>query len=131
MSPEVKEDAKLVHHYNLGRVAIRAKNLPEAQRHADAFMQGATAKKNAAEIRQAHELAGTIALKSKQFDQALSHLSEANQQDPYVLYRMAKAYKGKGDETKAAELFRRAANLNTLPTLNHAFVRAKARQQKA
>jgi len=48
-----------------------------------------------------------------------------------VLYRMGKAYKGKGDETKAAEFFRKATNINTLPTLNHAFVRAKARQQKA
>jgi len=131
LSAEVKDDAKLVHHYNLGRVAVRTGDLTDAKQHAEAFMQGATAKKNAAEIRQAHELAGIIALKSKQFDQALTHLSEANQQDPYVLYRMGKAYKGKGDETKAAEFFRKATNINTLPTLNHAFVRAKARQQKA
>jgi tetratricopeptide (TPR) repeat protein len=130
LSPEVKEDAKLVHQYNLGRAALRAKQLEDAQRHADAFMKGAVAKKNSAEIRQAHELAGTIALKGKQFDQALTHLSQANQQDPYVLYRMGKAYKGKGDQAKATELFRRAANLNTLPTLNHAFVRAKTRQAK-
>jgi tetratricopeptide (TPR) repeat protein len=94
-------------------------------------MQGASAKKNAAEIRQAHELAGTIALKEKQFDQALTHLTKANQQDPYVLYRMAKAYKGKGEESKSAELFRRAANYTTLPTLNHAFVRAKTKKTSA
>jgi tetratricopeptide (TPR) repeat protein len=131
LSPEVKDDAKLVHHYNLGRVAIRTKDLAAARKHADAFMQGATAKKNSAEIRQAHELAGTIALKEKQFDEALTHLTQANQQDPYVLYRMGKAYKGKGDESKAAELFRRAATHNTLPTLNHAFVRAKEKKAKA
>jgi Tfp pilus assembly protein PilF len=90
-------------------------------------MQGATAKKNAAEIRQAHELAGTIALKEKQFDQAITHLTQANQQDPYVLYRLAKAHKGKGDQAKAEELFKKSANHNTLPTLNHAFARAKAK----
>jgi Tfp pilus assembly protein PilF len=94
-------------------------------------MQGATAKKNSAEIRQAHELAGTIALKEKQFDQAIAHLSKANQQDPYVLYRMGKAHKGKGDQAKADELFRRAATHTTLPTLNHAFVRAKTNKVKA
>jgi tetratricopeptide (TPR) repeat protein len=127
LSPEVKDDAKLVHHYNLGRVAVRSKDLPGARKHAEAFMQGATAKKNSAEIRQAHELAGTIALKEKRFDQAIEHLTKANQQDPYVLYRLAKAYKGKGDGSKAEELFQKSANHNTLPTLNHAFARAKAK----
>src|ERR671915_1765235 len=130
LSREVKDDAKLVHHYNLGRVAVRTNDLAGAKKHAEAFMQGATAKKNSAEIRQAHELAGTIALKEKRFDQALAHLTKANQQDPYVLFKMGKAYKGSGDEAKASEMFRKAANLNTLPTLNHAFVRAKAKKMK-
>jgi len=130
LSAEVKEDAKLVHHYNLGRVAVHSKDLAGARKHAETFMQGATAKKNAAEIRQAHELAGSIALKEKQFDQAIAHLGKANQQDPYVLYRMGKAYKGKGDQAKAGELFQRAASHTTLPTLNHAFVRAKAQKVK-
>jgi tetratricopeptide (TPR) repeat protein len=131
LSPEVKEDAKLVHHYNLGRVAVHSKDLAGARKHAETFMHGATAKKNTAEIRQAHELAGTIALKEKKFDQAITHLRKANQQNPYVLYRMGKAYKGKGDQAKADELFRQATNLTTLPTLNHAFVRAKAHKVKA
>jgi tetratricopeptide (TPR) repeat protein len=131
LSQEVKDDAKLLHHYNLGRVALRSKDLAAARQHADAFMKGATAKKNSVEIRQAHELAGTIALKEKRFEQALTHLTKANQQDPYVLYRMGKAHKGMGDEAKATELFRRATNHNTLPTLNHAFVRAKAKKMKA
>jgi tetratricopeptide (TPR) repeat protein len=131
LSAEVKADAKLVHHYNLGRVAIHTQDLAAAKQHADAFMQGASEKKNSAEIRQAHELAGVIALKEKQYDQAIAHLGQANQQDPYVLYRTAKAYKYKGDEAKATELFRQAANHNTLPTLNHAFVRAKAKKTKA
>ena len=128
---EVKEDAKLVHHYNLGRVAVHSQDLAGARKHAETFMQGATAKNNAAEIRQAHELAGTIALKEKQFDRAIAHLGKANQQDPYVLYRMGKAYKGKGDQARADELFRRASNHTTLPTLNHAFVRARTNKVKA
>jgi tetratricopeptide (TPR) repeat protein len=131
LSQEVKDDAKLVHHYNLGRVAIRANDLAAAKQHAETFMQGATAKKNSAETRQAHELAGTIALKEKRFDQALAHLTKANQQNPYVLFRMGKAYQGSGDQARAAEMFRQAANHNTLPTLNHAFVRAKAKKMKA
>ncbi len=131
LSPEVKENAKLVHHFNLGRVAVHTKDLPGARQHADAFMQGATAKKNGGQIRQAHELAGTIALKEKQFEKALTHFAKANQQNPYVLYRMAKAYKYSGNEAKAKELFQQAAHYNTLPTLNHAFVRAKTKKAKA
>jgi tetratricopeptide (TPR) repeat protein len=131
LSTEVKENAKLVHQYNLGRVALYTKNLAAARQHANAFMEGATAKKNSGQIRLAHELAGTIALKEKQFEQALAHFGKANQQDPYVLYRMGKAYHGSGQEAKAKEMFRRAVHHNTLPTLNHAFVRAKAKKMKA
>ncbi len=48
-----------------------------------------------------------------------------------MLYRTGKAYKGAGNEAKATEMFRQATNINTLPTLNHAFVRAKAKKMKA
>ena len=131
LSPEVKENARLVHQYNLGRVAVHSKDPAAARKHAEAYMRGATAKKNSFQIRQAHDLVGTMALKEKRFDEALAHLAKANQQDPYVLYRMAKAHKGSGNEAKANELFRQAANHNTLPTLNHAFVRAKVKKAKA
>jgi tetratricopeptide (TPR) repeat protein len=131
LSAEVKENARLVHHYNLGRVAVKSRDLAAAKQHADAFMKGATAKKSDAQTRQAHELAGLIALKEKRFDQALTHTGKANQQNPYVLYLTGLAHQGKGDQEKAAEMFRQAVNHNTLPTLNHAFVRAKAKKMKA
>jgi tetratricopeptide (TPR) repeat protein len=131
LSHEVKEDAKLNHHYNLGRAALRAGDLAAAREHAKAFLSGAIAKNNAGEVRQAHELSGAIALQNKKYDQALEELRQGNQQDPYTLYRIALAYQGKGDQTKAADFFRQAANQHTLPTLNYAFVRAKAKKMKA
>jgi tetratricopeptide (TPR) repeat protein len=131
LSPEVKENARLVHHYNLARAAVVADDLATAKQQADAFTKGATAKKNDAEIRQAHELAGTIALREKRFRQSIAELSQGNQQDPYTLYRLGVAYQGSGEEAKAMEFFQRAANQNTLPTLNYAFVRLKARKMKA
>ena len=81
-------------------------------------------------MRLAHELAGAIALQEKQYDQAVAELAQANQQDPYTLYRLGLAYQGQGNRAKAGEFFQRAANQNTLPTLNYAFVRAKAKQMK-
>ena len=131
LSQEVKENSKLVHQYNLGRVAARSEDLTGAKQYAWAYMKGVTAKKNDAQTRQAHELVGTIALAEKNFDQAIAELSQGNQQDAYTLYRLALAYQGKGDEAKAGELFQKAANQNSLPALNYSFVRAKAKRMKA
>jgi tetratricopeptide (TPR) repeat protein len=128
LSAEVKEDAKLNHHYNLGRAALRAGDLAGAKEHAKTFLSGATAKNNAGEVRQAHELFGAIALQGKKYDEALKELSQGNQQDPYTLYQIALAYKAKGNQGKAAEYFKQAADQHTLPTLNYAFVRAKAKR---
>jgi Flp pilus assembly protein TadD len=112
-------------------VAVRAGNLVEARQHADYFLKGVTAKKNDGEIRLAHELAGTIALEGKQFDQAITELTQGNQQDAYTLYRLGLAHQGKGDSAKAGEFFQRAADQNSLPALNYAFVRLKAKKLKA
>jgi len=131
LSTEVKENARLLHHYNLGRVAAQAGDLAGARLHAEPFMSGVTAKKNDGEIRLAHQLAGTIALQDKKFDQAIAELTQGNQQDSYTLYRLGLAYQGKGDGAKAAELFRRAADQNSLPALNYAFMRLKAKRMKA
>ena len=93
--------------------------------------QQAEARKNPFQVRLAHELAGTIALAEKNWDGGLSHLDQANLQDPYNLYRQGLAYEGKGDPAKAKEKFASAVNFNQLPTINSALVRMKARQQKA
>jgi tetratricopeptide (TPR) repeat protein len=131
LSDEVKENARLIHRYNAARVAVAAGDLATAKREAEAFMGASQAKKNGGQIRLGHELAGTIALAEKSHDAALTHLAQANQQDPYNLYRMGVAYAGKGDKAKAKEMFRSAAEFNQLPTLNSAFVRAKNRKVKA
>jgi tetratricopeptide (TPR) repeat protein len=131
LAPEVKANAKLLHRYNAARVAVATKDLATAKREGDAFMKESQAAENQFQIRLGHEVAGMIALQEKGYDAALAHLQQANQQDPYVLYRMGLAHEGKGDRPKAKEMFRSAAEFNQLPTLNSAFVRAKARKHKA
>jgi tetratricopeptide (TPR) repeat protein len=129
LSSEVKDDNRLVQHFNLGRVALRRNDLATATGEAEAFMQGATAKHNDGEIRLAHQLAGMIALQLKQYDRALEELGQADQQNGYNLYRMGLAHLGKGDKAGAQDLFTRVAGLNILPSLDYAFVRTKARRQ--
>jgi tetratricopeptide (TPR) repeat protein len=130
LSPEVKENTKLLHRYNAARVAIATGEPAKAKSENEAFLREAHAKKNLFQIRLGHEVAGMISLAEKNWDGALSHLAKANLQDPYNLYRQGLAYEGKGDQTKAKEMYAKAVGFNQLPTLNSAFVRLKARKVK-
>src|SRR4030095_4421421 len=131
LSQEVKDNAKLFNHYNLARVAIGKKDLTAAKTEAEEFRKGAEAKGNPAQIKQSHELAGLIAIESKNYDLAISDLQQTNQQNPQNLYRLAWAYQSKGDNAKAKEFYGKAAKFNSLPQLNYAFVRAKAAKAAA
>jgi len=126
LSQEIKDNAKLLHHFNLAGLAIAKKDYGAAKAHADEFRQGAESGKNPAQVKQAHELAGRIALARKDYGQAIAELQQANQQDPRNLYRLAQAYQGKGDSGEAQKYFAKAATFNGLPALNYAFIRVKA-----
>ncbi|HEY7615811.1 MAG TPA: tetratricopeptide repeat protein [Terriglobales bacterium] len=128
LSQEIKDNAKLLHHYNLAAVAIGKKDLAGATSHADEFRQGAEASKNPAQVRQAHELAGMIALAEKNYDKAIAELQQASNQNPRNLYRLCQAYQGKGDAAKAQDFCTQAAKFNSLPQLNYAFIRMKAQK---
>ena len=127
LSQPIKDNAKLVNHYNLARVALGKKDLAVAKTEAEAFRKGAEEKKNILQIRQSHELAGMIASEEKNYDLAISELLQANQQNPVDLYRLCLAYRGKGDTAKASEFCGKSANFNSLPAINYAFVRTKAK----
>ena len=131
LSKEIKDNTELFHHYNLARVAVAKKDLAVAKTETETFRKGAEAAKNANQLKQAHELAGRIALEEKNYDVAVTELMQANQQNPDVLYLLGHAYHGKGDAAKAKESFTKAAKFNSLPALNYAFVRSKAEKALA
>lgn len=126
LSAEIKDNTNLFHHYNLARVALGKKDLATAKTEAETFRKGTDSLKNPFQTKQAHELLGMIALEEKDYDKAIAELQQANQQNPYDLYRLCQAHQGKGDNAKAQELCRKAANFNALPQLNLAFIRTKA-----
>jgi lipopolysaccharide biosynthesis regulator YciM len=80
------------------------------------------------ESRLVHEFAGSIALEEKKYDRAVTEMQVANLQNPYNLYRLARAYDSEGNTQKAADTLRRAAHFNSLPALNYALIRLKAEQ---
>jgi tetratricopeptide (TPR) repeat protein len=127
LSQAIKDNAALVSHYNLARAAVAKKDRAGAKSHADEFRKGASVSKNPAQAKQAHELDGIVALAEKDYDKALAELQQANQQNPQNLYRLCQAYQAKGDAAKAKDSCARAANFNSLPQVNYAFVRTKAK----
>ena len=126
LSQEIKDNAKLFHHFNLTRVALAKKDLTAAKTEAETFRKGTETLKNPFQTKQAHQLLGMIALEAKDYDNAVTELLQANQQNPYDLYRLCQAYQGKGDMGKAKEFCTKAANFNSLPQINLAFIRTKA-----
>jgi tetratricopeptide (TPR) repeat protein len=126
LSPEIKNNTRLFQHYNLARVALGQKDYAGAKTESEEFRKGAEAARNSFQIKQAHELSGMIALDEKKYDQAVTELLKANQQDPYDLYRLCQAYQGTGSADKAKEFCVKAASFNSLPLLNYAFIRTKA-----
>jgi tetratricopeptide (TPR) repeat protein len=128
LSQEIKDNATRLHHFNMAALAIGKKDYTAAKTHAEEFRKGAEASKNGLQVKQAHELAGRIALAEKDYDTAIAELQQANEQNPRNLYRLAQAYQAKGDSAKAQEYATRAAGFNSLPQLNYAFVRVKAQK---
>jgi len=124
-SQGVKDTAKLLHQFNLTELVIEKKNFAAAKAQTEQFRQAAEATKNAAQIRQAHELAGRIALGEKDYAKATAELEQADHQNPQNLYRLSLAYQGSGDHVKAEDYLAQAANFNSLPRLAYAFVRVK------
>jgi tetratricopeptide (TPR) repeat protein len=129
LSPEVKNNATLLHHFNSAGVAIAKKDLAGAKTHAEQFRKGAEATKNDAQVKQGHELAGRIALAEKDYAKAAAELEQSNQQNPQNLYRLSQAYRGQGDAAKAREYLKKTADFNSLPALIYAFVREKAAKE--
>ena len=58
-----------------------------------------------------------------------ARLGWGTRQNPQNLYRLSQAYRGNGDAAKAQEYLKKAAEFNSLPALNYAFIREKARKE--
>ena len=131
LSQGIKDNSDLVLHYNLARVAVAKKDLPTAKKEADTFRAGAATSKNPNQVKNAHELDGIVALAEKDYDKAIAELSQANPQNPQDFYRICVAYQGKGDAVKATEYCTKAADFNSLPNQNYAWIRVKAKNGAA
>lgn len=128
LSKGVIDNAKRFYLFNSSRVACMKKDFTTAKTNADEYHKQVVAINNPFQIKFSHQLYAIIALAEKDYDKALAELNQANQQNPYNLYRMALAYKAKGDNENAKEWSGKAANFNALNGLNYSFIRHKAKK---
>jgi tetratricopeptide (TPR) repeat protein len=128
LSNEVKDNNRRANLFNLARVALKKKDFVTAKVKYEEYRQQVETINNPNLIRLSHQLAGMIALEEKDYDKAVEELQMSNQQNPSNLFRIALAYKGKGDKSKTREFCMKAANFNGLNNLNYAFIRNKAKE---
>ena len=128
VSQEIKDRAALQHHFNLAVVAIGKNDFAGAKTHAEEFRKGAEATNNPVQVKLSHQLNGTLALAEKKYDDAITELKQANDQNPRNLYRLCQAYQAKGDAATAQDYCTRAANFYGLPLLDYALIRTKAQK---
>ncbi len=127
---EIKENAKRNILFDEARVALAQGDLDSARATAEAYGEQVTAKQIPFEMWQHHELMGWIALEEGDHAGAAAHLEQANQQNPQVLYLLAKAHNGQGNADAAREYYDKAANFNALSG-TYAYVRQDAQEMLA
>ena len=125
---EIKENTRRFYHYNAAHIACLKGDFELAKNEATEFQTKVTDVNNPLQIKQSHELMGIICLAEEDFEGAMTEFAQANQLNPYNIYRQALVYKGKGDMEKAKEFCEKAAKSNALNNMNQAFIRHKAKE---
>ena len=99
------------------RIASREGKITEAKRLLGEFESIMQKRGHAAEDKELYRwVAGYVAFYAKDYDRAITELTQADLSDPFILDLTARAYEAKGDMTNAREYYRRtlASNVHNL-----------------
>jgi tetratricopeptide (TPR) repeat protein len=130
VADDVKENVRRNIHFDEARVALARGDIEGAKTIAEAYGELVAAKQIPFEVRQVHELRGMIALAEGSHADAVPHLELANQQNPRVLFLLAKAHHASGNADDARTYCEHAADFNALSG-TYAYVRADAQKMLA
>ncbi len=129
LKQEIKDNAQRFYYYNSARVALKENDIEKAKQNIKAFQEAVAKIKNPLQMQLVHELNGLLALQGNDYDKSIEELMQANLQNPYTFYRLATVYSLKGDKENARLYFEKAANHNTLNSLQYAFIRVRAKDK--
>ena len=130
VADDVKENVKRNILFDQARVALARGDIQETKTIAENYNEQVTTKRIPFEVRQTHELLGMIALTEGGHAEAVTHLEQANQQNPQVLFLLAKAHHAQGNADDARRYCDLAANFNALSG-TYAYVRTAAQKMLA
>lgn len=122
---DLKETARRAALYNRARVALARHDPEGAATLAAEYCQQVQAQAAPFELRRCHELHGLVALATGDAKTAQAQLSDANPQDPRVLFALALAYQAGGDTEAYRRTLSRVVNFNAL-SLQLGLVRPRA-----
>ena len=124
--PSVKENARLDNIQRRSLVALVRGNLAVADSLAGEYLRLSTETDNPFRVRAAHLALGLVALKKKNYDQAILELKQSDQTQAFNIFYLAVAYEGAGRIEEAQSYYRQAADFNQLNSLGYAFIRRQA-----
>ena len=127
---EVRENVRRNILYDETRVLLARGDLGGAEQISARYGEAVTGRGIPFEVRQHHELLGRLALAKGDAAAAVTHLEQANQQDPRVLLLLAEAFRSQDQLESAAEMADKAADFNSLG-LNYAYARSAAKKLRA
>ena len=109
------------------RLAAREGNLDEAKRLLSEFESLMKQRGRQAEDRDIYQwVAGYVAYYVKDYDGAISHFTQGDLADPFILNMIGRSYEAKGDVTNARQYYRRVMESNVY-NLQSAIARPHAR----
>jgi tetratricopeptide (TPR) repeat protein len=128
LSEKVKANAEMNYLNNQALIAMKDGDYKTAKLKTDAYWEKAVANNNPTQKRICAGTNARIAMEEKEFDKAISFLKDANQQNPYNLFRLAVCYQMKKDFKNAKLYCDKAVNFNDLNNINYSFCRTKAKE---
>ena len=126
LSAQVKRDIRIERIMWLATLQLEKGKLSEAQTLADRYLSHLSSSAAPGQLRNAHLIQGRVALSQGDYDRAITELEQADQQQAWTLFHLAKAYEGKGDLSNAGQLYDQAARSHELNSLYYAFIRREA-----
>jgi len=124
LRPELKDNRKFAAYQQQLRMMLARADFEGAKTQIEGMKMITATRPNLS--RPYNTAAGNAELAQKNYAKANEFYAGGNPQDPYMWYNSALAYEGAGDSKKAAELYRKVADLNQLDTTGYALVRTKA-----
>ena len=122
----VKRDSRTDQIMWLAALRLEQGKLGEAQTLAEQYQAEISSTANPGRLRYAHLIRGRVALSQGDYNLAVTELEQADQQQAWTLFHLAKAYEDKGDLPKAGELYKQAAQSYELNSMYYAFIRRQA-----